>query len=94
MERVLKNRDVTELIEAIVKLKSVDEGRRFFRDLCTVSELQAMAERWQVVRQVKRGVPYRTIADKTGASTATVTRVAHWFHHGMGGYELALDRMK
>jgi len=43
---------------------------------------------------VKNNIPYREISDKTGSSTATVTRVAHWLHHGMGGYDLVLDRMK
>jgi TrpR-related protein YerC/YecD len=51
-----------------------------------------MAHRWQVVRLLERGLPYLEIAERTGASTTTVTRVAHWLRHGEGGYRLALDR--
>ena len=53
-----------------------------------------MSERLQVVKQVESKIPYRKIAENTGASTATITRVAHWFHHGMGGYKLVLERLK
>ena len=81
-----------ELFGAIGALESREETERFFRDLCTLSELEAMAHRWQVARLVDRGLPYLEIAERTGASTTTVTRVAHWLRHGEGGYRLALDR--
>ena len=68
------------------------EVERFFRDLCTLSELEAMAHRWEVARLLEQGLPYLEIAERTGASTTTVTRVAHWLRHGEGGYRLALDR--
>jgi TrpR-related protein YerC/YecD len=51
-----------------------------------------MAHRWQVARLLEEGLPYLEIAELTGASTTTVTRVAHWLRHGEGGYRLALDR--
>lgn len=92
MEKDLNNKGMTELYQAILKLKSPTECKKFFRDLCTLSELKAMSERWQVAKQVKNGIPYREICKKTGSSTATITRVAHWLHHGMGGYKLMLDR--
>ena len=85
---------MTELFDAIRSLKSRAELETFMRDLCTLGELEAMAHRWQVARLVNRGLPYTEIAAKTGASTATVTRVAHWLNHGEGGYRLALDRAK
>jgi TrpR-related protein YerC/YecD len=85
---------MTQLFEAIRRLKSRQELESFMRDLCTLSELEAMAHRWQVARLVDRGLPYLEIAEKTGASTATVTRVAHWLHHGEGGYRVAIDRAK
>jgi TrpR-related protein YerC/YecD len=85
---------MTELFEALRSLKSRRELEAFLRDLCTLGELEAMAHRWQVARLVDRGLPYTEIADKTGASTATVTRVAHWLNHGEGGYRLAIDRAK
>jgi TrpR-related protein YerC/YecD len=81
-----------DLFEAILSLESRPATEAFFRDLCTLSELEAMAHRWQVARLLDRGLPYLEIAEKTGASTTTVTRVAHWLRHGEGGYRTALDR--
>jgi TrpR-related protein YerC/YecD len=80
------------LFAAILSLETKQEVERFFRDLCTLSELEAMAHRWQVVQLLEEGLPYLEIAERTGASTTTVTRVAHWLRHGEGGYRLALDR--
>ena len=73
-------------------LETRQETEAFFRDLCTLSELEAMAHRWAVARLLERGLPYLEIAERTGASTTTVTRVAHWLKHGEGGYRAALDR--
>ena len=84
---------MTELFEAFSSLNSRDELEIFLRDLCTLGELEAMAHRWQVARLVDQGVPYAEIAQKTGVSTATVTRVAHWLNHGEGGYRLVLERL-
>jgi TrpR-related protein YerC/YecD len=81
-----------ELFDAIQSLESREETESFFRDLCTLSELEAMAHRWEVVRLLEQGLPYLEIAERTGASTTTVTRVAHWLRHGEGGYRRALDR--
>ena len=53
-----------------------------------------MVERFKVVKMVNEGVPYRDISKKVGSSTATITRIAHWLHHGKGGYKLALERLK
>ena len=80
------------LFEAIQSLESREEMESFFRDLCTLSELEAMAHRWEVARLLEQGLPYLEIAERTGASTTTVTRVAHWLRHGEGGYRQALDR--
>lgn len=93
-ERVLSSREMKELFEAILKLETADECKKLFRDLCTLSELEAMSERFQVAKRVFAGETYREINKKTGCSTATITRVAHWLHHGMGGYELVLQRMQ
>jgi len=94
MEKQLTTKQATELFEVILSLKSTKECKAFLRDVCTLSEIEAMIERFQVAKMVKDNVPYREISKKTGSSTATVTRVAHWLHHGMGGYDLVLDRMK
>ena len=85
-------REIKELCDAMATLRSADELGRFLRDLCTLSELEAMAHRWQVVRLLDEGMPYLQISRRTHASTTTVTRVAHWLRHGEGGYRLALDR--
>jgi TrpR-related protein YerC/YecD len=85
---------MTELFDAIRSLKSRQELERFMRDLCTLGELEAMAHRWEVARLVHQGLPYTAIAEKTGASTATVTRVAHWLNHGEGGYRTAIHRVR
>ena len=89
----MKSKEMENLFSAMLMLKSEKECKQFFRDLCTLTELKAMSERFQVVKLVDIHTPYREIAKKTGASTATITRVAHWLHHGTGGYRLVLDRI-
>jgi TrpR-related protein YerC/YecD len=84
--------EIEELSTVIAGLRSVDEVERFLRDLCTLGELEAMSHRWQVARLLDQGLPYHRIAEQTGASTTTVTRVAQWLRRGEGGYRLALDR--
>ena len=88
-----QTKEIRELSEAIASLRSADEVGRFLRDLCTLSELEAMAHRWQVARLLEEGLPYLEISRRTHASTTTVTRVAHWLRHGEDGYRLVLDRM-
>ncbi|HEU5372085.1 MAG TPA: YerC/YecD family TrpR-related protein [Gaiellaceae bacterium] len=87
-----RTKEMRELFDAILALETRAEVEAFFRDLCTLSELEAMAHRWQVARLLERGLPYLEISERTGASTTTVTRVAHWLRHGEGGYRAALDR--
>ena len=85
---------MSDLFETILELEDADEVERFLRDLCTLSELEAMAHRWEVAKLVEQGLPYQEISRRTGASTTTVTRVAHWLRYGEGGYRLALERRK
>ena len=87
-----RTKEMQQLFDAILSLESRRELEAFLRDLCTLSELEAMAHRWEVARLVEQGLPYLEIAERTGASTTTVTRVAHWLRHGEGGYRTALDR--
>lgn len=91
-DRSWENRDTQELYAAILSLKTADEAALFFRDLCTVKEIADMSQRWAVVRQLDRGLPYREISAVTGAATATITRINQWLRHGTGGYRLALSR--
>ena len=85
--------DVDELIAAILRLDTEDEAARFLRDLCTLGELHDLAQRWAVVRRLDEGEHYAAISRETGASTATITRIATWLNHGEGGYRAALDRL-
>ena len=85
--------DVEALFEAILRLDDIGETERFFRDLCTLTELRDMAQRWAVVRLLDAGLHYAEISRRTGASTATITRIASWLNHGEGGYRDMLDKL-
>jgi TrpR-related protein YerC/YecD len=82
------------LFGAILTLKSVEECRAFFRDLCTPAELQALADRWAVVGLLQDGVPYREIYKQTGVSVTTIGRVARYLTNGNGGYTIAAERLR
>lgn len=86
--------DIRALFEAILRLDTTDEVQRFFRDLCTLGELHDMAQRWAVVRLLDEGLHYAEISKRTGASTATITRIASWLNHGEGGYRQMLARLR
>src|SRR5688500_10277286 len=81
------------LIDAIVRLETRAAAERFVRDLCTLNEIRDMAQRWAVARLLDSGMHYAQISRETGASTATITRIASWLNHGEGGYRVALDRL-
>ncbi len=80
------------LFEAIGTLRSIDECRSFFKDLCTPAELQALVDRWHVVKLLQQDLPYRRIHDLTGVSVTTIGRVARFVTDGFGGYQVALHR--
>lgn len=79
-----------DLVRAFSGLEDPPTVAAFLRDLCTSAELDAMGQRLQVAHLVDQGRPYQEISRRTGASTATVTRVAQWLHHGEGGYRAVL----
>ncbi len=85
--------DVDDLFGAILRLEDINEAERFFRDLCTLTELRDLAQRWSVVRLLDSGLHYAEISRQTGASTATITRIASWLNHGEGGYRAMLDKL-
>jgi len=87
-----QNAETLPLLEAIVSLRTVEEAAAFLRDLCTLRELEEITQRWAVVRLLAQGIAYREIAERTGASTATVTRINQWLQHGTGGYQMMLER--
>jgi TrpR-related protein YerC/YecD len=88
-----QTQDIRDLFDAILGLESTNDAAAFLRDLCTLGELRDMAQRWAVVRMLDAGLHYAEISHRTGASTATVTRIASWLHHGQGGYRAAIDRL-
>jgi TrpR-related protein YerC/YecD len=92
-EDTWRTEETTALMEAILRLETMDEAERFFRDLCTLGELRDMAQRWAVARMLDQGLHYARISQETGASTATITRIASWLRHGEGGYRLMLERL-
>ena len=87
-----KHSALLDLMHALSVLKNKDEAMQFFTDLCTPAELEAMADRWQVVPLLRQGIPYRTIHEQTGVSVTTITRVARCLSFGTGGYELIANR--
>ena len=83
-----------KMYEAILSLQSVDECMRFFDDLCTVTELMAMEQRFQVAICLNQGMIYNDILAETGASSATISRVNRSLQYGKDGYAIVFDRMK
>jgi TrpR-related protein YerC/YecD len=81
-----------DLAHAVALLRDGDEALRFLRDLCTVNELREFAARWEVARLLDEGRSYHDISERTGASSATISRVNQWLRYGRDGYRLLLDR--
>ena len=89
-----KREHVDVLYEAILTLKDLDECKKFFSDLCTVAELRAMEQRFEVAMLLSDGMIYNDILERTGASSATISRVNRSLLGGAGGYESILEKMK
>ncbi len=88
-----RTQDVEAMFTAVLALDTREEAERFFRDLCTLNELRDMSQRWAVARLLDSGMHYAEISRSTGASTATITRIASWLNHGEGGYRGMLDKL-
>jgi len=82
------------LFDAILLLKNREECYQFFEDICTINEVQAMAQRLQVAEMLRAGKTYTDIARETGASTATISRVKRYLHFGANGYKTILERLE
>ena len=80
-----------DLFKAILTLESVEDCRKFFEDVCTIKELEAIAQRLDVAKMLSNGKNYQEISKETGASTATISRVAKCLNYGAGGYDLVLQ---
>ena len=83
-----------ELYRAILTIRDLDECKRFFQDLCTVAELQAMEQRFEVALLLDDGLIYSDILERTGASSATISRVNRCLHYGAEGYHTVIPRLK
>jgi TrpR-related protein YerC/YecD len=90
--RKLNKKDIDDLYNAILQLESLDECRRFFRDLLTKTEIEEFTERWKAARLLADGIPYRKIEMETGISSRTIARVAQWLKKGKGGYSMMMQK--
>ena len=90
----LRNSETDLLFEGILKLETVEECYRFFTDICTIKELQAMTQRLQVAKQLCEGRNYNEVYQDTGVSSATICRVNKCLNYGDGGYRMVLQRLE
>lgn len=90
----LENEAMDFLCDAILSLKNREECYRFFEDICTINEIQAMEQRLQVAKMLKEKRTYLDIASTTGASTATISRVNRCINYGEDGYNIVFERLK
>ena len=93
LDERIRNEQIDDLAEAMLAIQNRDEAYLFFEDIFTIKELQAVAQRLAVARLLKQRVTYQEIAEQTGASTATISRVNRSLTYGAGGYQLVLGRM-
>ena len=93
MNKKIKNESVDALFDAILTLENKEECYSFFDDLCTVNELLSLSQRFEVARMLQDKKTYLEIADKTGASTATISRVNRSLNYGNDGYDMVFERM-
>ena len=93
MNKLSKKPRNENMYKAILTLRDVDECMKFFDDLCTVSELMAMEQRYQVAVCLDKGMIYNDILAETGASSATISRVNRSLQYGRGGYQIVFDRL-
>jgi TrpR-related protein YerC/YecD len=94
MNKKIKIDAVDHLFEAILTLKSLEECYAFFEDVCTVNELLSLSQRYEVAKMLREGRTYLEIAEKTGASTATISRVNRSLNYGNDGYVMVFKRLE
>lgn len=93
MNKKLKTEAVDHLFQAILTLKDINECYSFFEDVCTVNELLSLSQRYEVARMLRQKKTYLEIAEKTGASTATISRVNRSLNYGNDGYDMVFARL-
>jgi len=94
MNKKIKTPAVEQLFEAVLCLNNVEECFEFFEDICTINELLSLAQRFEVARMLREKKTYLDIAEQTGASTATISRVNRSLIYGNDGYDMVIERMK
>ena len=94
MGKDIRNRETDRLMDGILSLKNREEAYRFFEDLCTINEMESLSQRFEVAGMLREEQTYHDIAEKTGASTATISRVYRALHYGDDGYDMVLRRLK
>ena len=94
MSKQIRTQSVEHLFEAILTLKDKEECFKFFEDVCTVNELLSLSQRFEVARMLTKNKTYLEIAEQTGASTATISRVNRSLNYGNDGYQLVFNRME
>lgn len=94
MNKKLQTKAVDHLFEAVLSLKNKEECYLFFEDICTVNELQSLSQRFEVAKMLRENKKYLEIAEETGASTATISRVNRSLNYGNDGYDMVFARMK
>ena len=94
MNSKLKTKEVDHLFDAVLTLESKEECYKFFEDVCTINELLALSQRFEVAHMLREQRTYLDIAEKTGASTATISRVNRSLNYGNDGYDLVFSRIE
>ena len=93
MNNKLKTQAVEQLFQAILSLKDLDEAYDFFEDVCTINEILSLSQRFEVAKMLREHRTYLDIAEKTGASTATISRVNRSLNYGNDGYDRVFERL-
>lgn len=93
MSKTIRTEEVDHLFDAILSLGNKEECYAFFEDVCTINELLSISQRYEVAKMLREEQTYRDIADKTGASTATISRVNRSLNYGCDGYDLVFKRL-
>lgn len=94
MSKDIRTKEVDKLFDAVLSLKTREECYLFFGDVCTINELLSFSQRFEVAKMLRAGKTYLEIAEKTGASTATISRVNRSLNYGNDGYEMVFERLK
>ena len=94
MNEKIRTEAVDQLLEGILSLENREEAYAFFEDICTINELLALAQRFEVAEMLRDGKTYLDIAEKTGASTATISRVNRVLNYGNDGFDMVMKRIK